>query len=1475
MRNRGRLLASIAVALFSAGTCVSAAQEITLYSFKGSSSSDGSGPECNLIFDAAGNLYGTTSSGGGVGAPFDTYGTAFELVAGTGGTWTEKVLYSFGSAAGDGIQSLSGLVFDASGNLYGTTNLGGAYSGGTVYELSPGTGGVWTEKVLYSFGATSGDGTEPRRGSLIFDSHGNLYGTTLLGGGNTVSNGGGVETAGTVFELSPGTGGVWTEKVLYSFGATATDAANPVDGLVFDAAGNLYGTTKYGGTSNDGTAFELSPGSEGTWTENVIHSFADNGTDGSIPESGLTFDNQGNLYGTTYGGGINPYSGGLGAVFELSPAGGGNWSEQVIYSFNSAVGVGDYPLGGVIFDAAGNLYGTASSGLYAYGQVYELSPTASGWKETTLYKFGAAPDGYAPYNGLVFDTQGNLYGTDSTGGAEAADFGLGGTVYEIPSVTTASPTFSPGTGAYSGTQMVKIMDATPDAAIYYSINGGPGTLYSTQIEVSESETIQAYATTTTLPQSQVATASYQIGTTAAAPVFSIPAGTYTIAQSVALTDVAPGATIYYTTTGLPPSTSSTKYTGPITVSSTETIEAFAVAAGYANSPVVSAAYTITPFTLPAEDVIYDFLPPADQGASQPQSSLISDAAGNLYGTTQAAGANGYGSVFELMPPTGGGQWTQKILYSFTGTPDGQAPLAGLIFDAKGNLYGTTSAGGTWDSGTAFELTPATSGPWTETIIHHFDYLTNDGTTPMAGLIFDGSGNLYGTTSGGGAYSSNNANPGGTVFELTPGMGGVWTENILHSFDYLNQSDGYYPLAGVAFDTHGNLYGTTSDGGAGQDSEGGGTVFELSPAGGGTWTETVMHTFGGCAEFCTDGFLPKSTPVIDAAGNVYGTTSTGGPNDFGTGGMVFELSPAGGGTWTETVAHNFGAYETDGTRPLAGMIIDVSGNLYGTTYSGGMYGSGTVFELSPETSGPWKESVLHHFNNDGTDGANPYAALLLTTSGKLFGAAFAGGASGDGIAFEFATGQTEIGAPTVLTSPTPSSTLAGGPVTFGWTPGDGATGYALWIGSTGPGSDNLYYSGEKASTVTSLVVSGLPVNGETIYVRLITYYGTADTFNSYTYTSATGGILTTPAPSSTLPGPSVTFGWTAGAGATGYGLWVGSTGAGSDNLYYSGERASTVTSLTVSNLPTNGETIYVRLVTYYGSSSAFINYTYAAATAAVLTTPTPDSTLASPSVTFSWTAAANATGYALWAGTTGTGSGSDNLYYSGEKASTVTSLVVSGLPVNGEAIYMRLITYYGSASTYTTYTYTSATGGILTTPTPSSTLAGPSVTFGWTAGTGATGYALWIGSTGAGSDNLYYSGEKASTVTSLAVSGLPTNGETIYVRLITYYGSSSAYINYTYTAATAAVLTTPSPGGTLTASSVTFGWTAGVNVTGYALWIGNSPTDADNLYYSGEKAPTVTSLTVNGLPTNGETIYVRLITYYGSSSAYTNYTYTAE
>src|SRR5579872_1611079 len=206
MRFRGSII-MMAVALF-ANALPLAAQETILYSFV-YGTSDGLAPYAGLTPDGAGNFYGTTALGGSVGAPFGNDGTVFELSPASGGGWTEKVLYNFGSASGDGIQPVATLIFDSKGNLYGTASKGGANNGsGTVFELLP-SGGGWTEKTIYNFGASSSDGIEPAYGSLIFDSQGNLYGTTLKGG----SNG-----SGTVFELIPGAGGTFTEKVLYSFG---------------------------------------------------------------------------------------------------------------------------------------------------------------------------------------------------------------------------------------------------------------------------------------------------------------------------------------------------------------------------------------------------------------------------------------------------------------------------------------------------------------------------------------------------------------------------------------------------------------------------------------------------------------------------------------------------------------------------------------------------------------------------------------------------------------------------------------------------------------------------------------------------------------------------------------------------------------------------------------------------------------------------------------------------------------------------------------------------------------------------------------------------------------------------------------------------------------------------------------------------------------------------------------------------------
>jgi uncharacterized repeat protein (TIGR03803 family) len=1016
MRFHGFATSIVCILICATGSSVAFGQELIPFSFNGTNGAD---PYCTLARDSAGNLYGTTYDGGAVGAPYGLDGTVFELSPGTGGTWTETVLYNFGSVAGDGIIPLGGVVLDSKGNLYGTTTQGGANGQGTVYEISPGTGGTWTEKILYSFGATGTDAENPRRGSLLFDEAGNLYGTTVDGGANGV---------GTVFELSPGTGGTWTEKILYSFGATSTDAAGPSAGLVWDAAGNLYGTTGSGGAnSGAGTVYELSPGTGGTWTEKVLHSFADNGVDGTTPLDTPVFDPLGNLYGTAYNYGP---SGSLGIVWELTPSADGAWSEQVLHGFTGTLqGDGDYPFGGLVLDANGNLYGATSSGGFAgEGIVFELSPAAGGWKETILYGFatilsGNIWDSHVPEATLILAPDGNLYGTASSGGNNS--FGQDGTVFEIENVTTASPQFSPPPGAYSTAQSVTLSDATANATIYYSIDGGTSfTPYTAPVDVSESEILLAYATSTTLPQSQMAAAGYQIGSVAATPVFMPAPGDYTVAQSVAIADAAPGATIRYTTNGNTPSNISPVYAGPISVTATTTIKAMATATGLTNSAVATGAYTITPVTPPTEEVLYSFAATSTDGAI-PFAGLISDSAGNLYGTTTNGGTNLIlygdnfqyaGTVFELSPATGGG-WKEKVLYNFGASGDAALPNASLVMDSKGNLYGTSIAGGTIGQGTVFELSPGTGGTWTESILHSFGTTTTDGEVPASGLIFDSAGNLYGTTEQGGANTAWAAGSGGwgTVFELSPGTGGTWTEQVIYAFGYLSQTDGYFPVAGVIFDSKGNLYGTTSDGGSGQDLEGGGTVFELSPATGGSWTETVLYGFGGGSP---NGYKPEGGLAIDAEGNLYGTTSSGG-NGYGLDGTAFELSPAGGGAWTFAVIHSFGAYETDGFNPTSGMIFDADGNLYGTTFNGGTDLGGTVFELSPATGGVFDEQVLYNFAGPTADGIHPEAGLIFNSSGNLFGTTRYGGANGSGSSggtvFELET-KAKVNAPTATLTP---------------------------------------------------------------------------------------------------------------------------------------------------------------------------------------------------------------------------------------------------------------------------------------------------------------------------------------------------------------------------------------------------------------------------------------------------------------------------
>jgi uncharacterized repeat protein (TIGR03803 family) len=276
-----------------------------------------------------------------------------------------KVLHSFSRNGKDGVQPRAGLIFDASGNLYGTTYQGGtglcssttATGCGTVFRFSPKGGGGWTYKIVHNFQNDGRDGRSPYA-SLIVDASGNLYATTYQGGTGLCTLSGTVIGCGTVFELSPKTGGGWTEKILHSF-SYGTDGNYPYASVIFDASGNLYGTTYAGGANGYGTVFELVPNANGLWGEKVLHSFANNGTDGYYPFASLIFDAAGNLYGTTSDGGdsANCRGTGCGTVFELVPTTGGRWGEKVLYSFEGGFGDGSYPSASLIFDTVGNLYG--------------------------------------------------------------------------------------------------------------------------------------------------------------------------------------------------------------------------------------------------------------------------------------------------------------------------------------------------------------------------------------------------------------------------------------------------------------------------------------------------------------------------------------------------------------------------------------------------------------------------------------------------------------------------------------------------------------------------------------------------------------------------------------------------------------------------------------------------------------------------------------------------------------------------------------------------------------------------------------------------------------------------------------------------------------------------------------------------------------------------------------------------------------
>lgn len=388
------------------------------------------------------------------------------------------------------------------------------------------------------------------------------------------------------------------------------------------------------------------------------------------------------------------------------------------------------------------------------------------------------------------------------------------------------------------------------------------------------------------------------------------------------------------------------------------------------------------------NVIYNFTGGAD--GANPYAGLTMDQFGSVYGTTGSGGytggdcGSGCGTVFKLSHS--GSSWTLNPLYAFQGnaTSDGAEPIAGVTFGPDGNLYGTTAAGGGeyYPFGTVFMLRPPVNTcksamcSWNETVLYRFQGGQMDGIEPGFGaVVFDRAGNLYGTTIGGGCRDCETS---GTVYEMSPAFGG-WVESVIYDFD-LGSDGGYSPYSGVVLDDAGSLFGT-----AAYDF---GTVYELEPQGNG-WRETTLHNFFGEGQYFPTGGL-----TLDSSGNLYGTTSSNGTTG---GGIVFQLTPS-GGNWTYSVQFNLIYLGNDyQPGPAASLVVDAAGNLYGTTVKEGFYGRGSVFKLTPTARG-WTYTALHHFTG-GSDGANPYSNIIFDAAGKLYGTASVGGADGRGVVFE--------------------------------------------------------------------------------------------------------------------------------------------------------------------------------------------------------------------------------------------------------------------------------------------------------------------------------------------------------------------------------------------------------------------------------------------------------------------------------------------
>ena len=1055
----------------------------TLVAFNGS---NGAQPSAALVQGSDGNFYGTTLIGG-----ISNEGTVFKMTP----TGILTTLVSFNGANGANPQAA--LVQGNDGNFYGTTSSGSDANAGTVFQITP--DGVLTTLVAFS----GANGEQPFAG-LVQGNDGNFYGTTYYGGS---------DGKGTVFRMTPE--GVLTTLVSFN----GTNGAQPSAALVQGSDGNFYGTTEY----NEGTVFKMTP--DGTLTTLVSFNY----TNGAIPES-LVQGSDGNFCGATeYGGSANE-----GTVFQMTPDG----ILTTLASFNYTNGA--IP-GSLVQGSDGNFYGMANEGGTAgEGVVFQLtllpqvatptfSPEAgtytSAQSVTISTATSAASIRYTTDGSTPSETTGIIYtgvpvSINSTTNLQAIAYETGiidspvtrGTYMIVP----LAPVFSPAAGTYANAQNVTMTSATSGALIRYTTDGSTpsetnGALYSGSVTITVNTTLQAIAYDDAHDDSSITSANYSIAPVPA-PTFSPSGGTYTTTQSVTITDDFGFASVRYTTDGNTPTENyGTLYSGPVTISSPTTLKAIAYADGHNDSPVTSSFYAFPPAPAPV------FSPAPGTYASAQIVAMTSAASiatiryttdgstptetnGTIYSGPVTISnsimlkAIAYGSDFADSPVTSGlytiiasSATSINVIHNFTGFDGGGGPTAALVQGSDGNFYGTTAFGG---NGTIFKITP--TGTFTPLV----SFNGTNGAQPSAALVQGGDGNFYGTTSFGGSGSN------GTVFKMTP-------TGVLTTLVSFNGTNGTQPFAALVQGSDGNFYGTTRYSSIPFNLQG--TIFRMTPAGilttlisfngaNGGQPNTLISSsdgnfYGTCQSSGLGGMFFKMTPagiltggpsfnlasgikpVAALAqgrdGNFYGTATEGGNGNLGT---IFTTTPSSPGPLITLISFN----GSNGADPEAALVQGSDGNFYGTTKSGGSSNKGTIFKITPAGV----LTTLISF--DGANGANPEAALVQGRDGNLYGTAYSGGTSNQGVIFQ-------------LILPPPPQAVA--PV-FSPTPGTYTSAQTLTITSATSGATIRYTTDGSTPTEANGTIYSSPVTiSITTNLQAIAYgTGLSDsTMTSGTYT----------------------------------------------------------------------------------------------------------------------------------------------------------------------------------------------------------------------------------------------------------------------------------------------------------------------------------------------------------------------------------------